>query len=88
METEGVAPAHPELPSPPMLHAPLPQAPEDAASALSDALSQLRTAERNVPREDVLGAFRRHLARIQQSVRDDFETYRMAGVRRRSASRH
>lgn len=80
METEGVAPAHPELPSPPMLHAPLPQAPEDAASALSDALSQLRTAERNVPREDVLGAFRRHLARIQQSVRDDFETYRMAGV--------
>ena len=33
-----------------------------------------------MPRDLVLGVFRRHLARIQQQVRDEFETYRMAGV--------
>jgi len=63
-----------------MLHTPLPKASEDATIVLSQALAQLRAGGAAVPRDAVLGAFRRHLARIQQTVRDDFETYRMAGV--------
>jgi [protein-PII] uridylyltransferase len=64
-----------------MLNTPLPPAPEDAAAVLSQALAQLRGAGgTTVPRDAALAAFRRHLARIQQHVRDAFETYRMAGV--------
>jgi len=57
----------------------LPPAPEDAAAVLTQALLDLGR-EGNPAREAVLAAFRRHLARIQQHVRDEFETYRMAGV--------
>ncbi len=63
-----------------MLNTPLPPAPEDAATVLAQALAQLRGTGAAVPREAALGTFRRHLARIQQHVRDAFETYRMAGV--------
>jgi [protein-PII] uridylyltransferase len=63
-----------------MLHTPLPPAPEDAAAVLTQALAQLRGAGDAVPRDAALATFRRHLARIQQHVRDAFETYRMAGV--------
>jgi [protein-PII] uridylyltransferase len=63
-----------------MLNTPLPPAPEDAAAVLTQALTQLRSAGAVVPRDEALAAFRRHLARIQQHVRDAFETYRMAGV--------
>jgi [protein-PII] uridylyltransferase len=63
-----------------MLHTPLPQIPEDAATVLSQALTELRAGGATPPREAVLSTFRRHLARIQQHVRDEFETYRMAGV--------
>jgi [protein-PII] uridylyltransferase len=63
-----------------MLNTPLPPAPEDAAIVLTQALAQLRAGGQGMPRDAVLGLFRRHLARIQQVVRDDFETYRMAGV--------
>jgi len=63
-----------------MLLTPLPQIPEDAATVLSQALSDLRAGGAAPAREAVLSTFRRHLARIQQHVRDEFETYRMAGV--------
>ena len=63
-----------------MLNTPLPPAPEDAATVLSQALAQLRAQGTGMPRDAVLASFRRHLARIQQHVRDAFETYRMAGV--------
>ena len=63
-----------------MLNTPLPPAPEDAATVLSQALAQLRAQGGGMPRDQVLVSFRRHLARIQQHVRDAFETYRMAGV--------
>ena len=56
------------------------QPPEDPGDALSEALRDLRAGLAAPTREAVLSAFRRHLARIQQHVRDDFETYRMAGV--------
>jgi len=58
-----------------MLHTPLRPAPEDISAALEQALDGL------VPgRDAALAAFRRHLARIQLHVREEFETYRMAGV--------
>jgi [protein-PII] uridylyltransferase len=50
-----------------------------AGLALKEAIDQLRAGDR-VPRDAALGAFRRHLVRIQQHVRDEFETYRMMGV--------
>ena len=56
-----------------------PPEPEDAAAVLSQALGELRGGA-HPPRETVLSTFRRHLARIQQDVRGEFETYRMAGV--------
>jgi [protein-PII] uridylyltransferase len=63
-----------------MLHTPLPHIPEDAAEVLSQALLDLRAGGAVPSRDAVLATFRRHLARIQQHVRDEFETYRMAGV--------
>lgn len=66
-----------------MLNTPLPPLPEDAATVLQDALRMLRSHAlpgAAVAREDALSVFRRHLARIQQHVRDEFETYRMAGL--------
>jgi [protein-PII] uridylyltransferase len=63
-----------------MLHTPLPHAPQDAATVLLQAMLDLRAGGTAPSRDLVLSAFRRHLARIQQHVRDEFETYRMAGV--------
>jgi len=63
-----------------MPHTPLPHAPEDAATVLRQAMHELRAGGAMPSRDLVLSAFRRHLARIQQHVRDAFETYRMAGV--------
>jgi [protein-PII] uridylyltransferase len=63
-----------------MLNTPLPPAPEDSAAVLSRALDQLRDDVGGLPRDEVLGVFRRHLGRVQQVIREDFETYRMAGV--------
>jgi len=54
--------------------------PDDATAALKTALEALRDAGTIHARDTVLGVFRRHLARIRQTVRDDFEMYRMAGV--------
>ena len=65
-----------------MPHTPFPNAPEDVSAVLSQALAELGGGANGArpPRDAVLAAFRRHLARIQQHVRDEFETYRMAGV--------
>ena len=49
---------------------PLPAHPEEATAQLAEALAGLGGAP---PRDQVLGVFRRHLARIQQGVRDRFE---------------
>ncbi len=53
---------------------------EDADTALTLALDQLRAERGAAPRDQVLGIFRRHLARVQIMIREEFETYRMAGV--------
>ncbi len=51
----------------------------DQAAGLAEALSRLRAGGRP-SRDAVVAVFRRHLSRVQQEVREDFETYRMAGV--------
>jgi [protein-PII] uridylyltransferase len=58
----------------------LPKPPEASVSALSAALAAL--AEDGVPvaREAALGAFRRHLARIQQHVQHAFEQEQITGL--------
>jgi [protein-PII] uridylyltransferase len=57
------------------------QTQDDASAGLLAAVAALRQDSAGAaPRDQVLGLFRRHLARIQQQVRDEFETYRMAGV--------
>jgi [protein-PII] uridylyltransferase len=55
---------------------------EDADAVLKEAIAQLGAGGKGglVPRDAALGTFRRHLVRIQQHVRDEFETYRMMGV--------
>jgi [protein-PII] uridylyltransferase len=58
----------------------LPQAPEAAAAILSDALAALTPERGRAPREAALGAFRRHLARIQTHVRDAFEQDQLSGL--------
>ncbi len=60
---------------------PLPDAPEDAAIVLADALEQLKAAHfGSLPRDVALGTFRRHLARIQQDVRASFESENITGL--------
>jgi [protein-PII] uridylyltransferase len=63
-----------------MLNTPLPPAPEDVSAVLAAALAELAANGQPATRDAALSTFRRHLARIQQHVRDEFETYRMAGV--------
>lgn len=59
---------------------PLPRAPEAAASLLSDALAALAEEGGNIPREAAVGAFRRHLARIQSYVQHAFEHEQLTGL--------
>jgi [protein-PII] uridylyltransferase len=59
---------------------PLPRAPEAAATLLSDALAGLAEAGGGVPREAAVGAFRRHLARIQSYVQHAFEHEQITGL--------
>ena len=63
-----------------MPHDKPPSPTDDAEDALVLALANLRAERGGAPRDEVLGIFRRHLARIQAQVREEFETYRMAGV--------
>jgi [protein-PII] uridylyltransferase len=72
---------------------PLPETPEAAAAELAGALAGLAApargaeagttappAQRLAPRGAALDAFRRHLARIQSSVREAFDQGQLAGV--------
>ncbi|MDR3538308.1 MAG: nucleotidyltransferase domain-containing protein, partial [Acetobacteraceae bacterium] len=59
---------------------PLPRAPEAAATILSDALAALGSEQGSVPRDAALGAFRRHLARIQTYVQHAFEQEQISGL--------
>ncbi|WP_419731237.1 [protein-PII] uridylyltransferase [Lichenicola sp.] len=52
--------------------------PEDAARALALALAKPADAG-PTPRAAALALFRRHLARIQQAIRDEFEQHRLDG---------
>ena len=58
----------------------LPKAPEAAAAILSDSLAALAGDRGSVPRDAALGAFRRHLARIQTYVRHAFEQEQLSGL--------
>ncbi|HTB47483.1 MAG TPA: nucleotidyltransferase domain-containing protein, partial [Acetobacteraceae bacterium] len=58
----------------------LPKAPEAAAAFLSDALAASADQEGAVPRDAALGAFRRHLARIQTHVQHAFEQEQLSGL--------
>ena len=54
--------------------------PEAAAAVLSDALASLGGGRGSMSRDAALGAFRRHLARIQLHVQEAFETQRLTGL--------
>jgi [protein-PII] uridylyltransferase len=58
----------------------VPRAPEAAAAQLSDALAVLAAEQSPIPREAAIGAFRRHLARIQTYVRQAFEQEQLTGL--------
>jgi [protein-PII] uridylyltransferase len=59
---------------------PLPRAPEAAATLLSDALASLANEGSPIPRDAAVGAFRRHLARIQSYVQHAFEHEQLTGL--------
>ncbi|MBS0640085.1 MAG: [protein-PII] uridylyltransferase [Acetobacteraceae bacterium] len=59
---------------------PLPRAPEAAATLLSDVLSGLADEGGSIPRDAAVGAFRRHLARIQSYVQHAFEHEQITGL--------
>ena len=58
----------------------LPDVSDQARCALSDALAEIRATQGGVPRDAALGAFRRHLNRIQQQVREGFEQTHLSGL--------
>ena len=63
---------------------PLPHAPEEAAALLRDTMGALCGQQDGgldaLPRDVALGAFRRHLSRIQSHVRDAFENGTLQGL--------
>jgi [protein-PII] uridylyltransferase len=59
---------------------PQPKPPEASVSALSAALAALSEDGAPVSRDAALGAFRRHLARIQQHVQHAFEQDQITGL--------
>src|SRR5271170_5195755 len=58
----------------------MPKAPEAAAAQLSEAMGALAAEQSPIPREAAIGAFRRHLARIQTYVRQAFEQEQLTGL--------
>ena len=58
----------------------LSEAPGRGAAALNEALSELRATDGALRRDEALAMFRRHLTRIQQHVRDEFEHYQLTGL--------
>src|SRR5271154_7345123 len=59
---------------------PQPSPPEASAATLSAALAALAEDGAPVSRDAALGAFRRHLARIQQHVQHAFEQDQISGL--------
>lgn len=59
---------------------PLPAGPESVRSTLTAALAERRASNGEVPRDQALGLFRRHLARLQSSVRERFEQGDLSGL--------
>ncbi len=59
---------------------PLPKAPDTSAGFLADTLASLATDPGGVSRDAALGAFRRHLARIQHHVQEAFEHEQITGL--------
>ncbi len=60
---------------------PLPRAPEAATALLHEALEALCfDVASPAPRDAALGVFRRHLARIQADVREQFESNALSGL--------
>jgi [protein-PII] uridylyltransferase len=59
---------------------PLPKAPDTAAGFLADTLASLATDPGGGSRDAALGAFRRHLARIQNHVQEAFEHEQITGL--------
>jgi len=59
---------------------PLPRAPAAAATLLSDVLAGLAQESGRIPRDAAVGAFRRHLARIQSYVQHAFEHEQITGL--------
>jgi [protein-PII] uridylyltransferase len=57
-----------------------PQPPEASINALNAALAALSEDGAPIPRDAALGAFRRHLARIQQHVQHSFEHEQITGL--------
>ncbi len=62
---------------------PFPADPRDAAAMLAQSLAELAPPDEAgaVPRDAVLGLFRRHLARVQSHVRDTFEEGTLPGLK-------
>ncbi len=60
--------------------APFPATPDEAAAQLRSALAELRSGGL-IPRDAALGAFRRHLGRLQAHVRSRFEAGELQGLR-------
>jgi len=58
----------------------LPADPTEATALLQQAIEALRVDSGPVPRDAALGAFRRHLGRVQQQVRDTFEEGNLPGM--------
>ena len=59
---------------------PLPECPEDVTALLAGALRELAGDDGVPPRDAALGAFRRHLLRVQQHVQDRFEAGEASGI--------
>src|SRR5580658_2113095 len=58
----------------------MPKAREAAAAQLSDALAVLAAEQSPIPRDAAISAFRRHLGRIQNYVRQAFEQEQLTGL--------
>jgi [protein-PII] uridylyltransferase len=62
-----------------LIQSPLPDAPADATAMLADALAHAASGA-GLSREASVGAFRRHLARIQSDVQQAFEHGHLSGL--------
>ncbi len=63
-----------------LTHPPLPAKPEDVAAQLAEALAEVADERGAISRAAALGAFRRHLARIQSHTQHAFEHEQITGL--------